>query len=64
MAQQFFESFNEGANNVYYAFAGKTSGFPGGVVPTIYDSVKTTQFDAQNNMLFGKPFSPPILHTW
>lgn len=58
MAQQFFESFNEGANNVYYAFAGKTSGFPGGVVPTIYDSVKTTQFDAQNNMLFGKHIQP------
>ena len=54
MAKQFAESFTEQANTIYYMFAGKTSPYPGGVVQDLYDTFKTTQFDAYNSMLFGK----------
>ena len=54
MANQFVESFNEAANTLYYMFSGTSTPFSGGVVPPILDTPNATQFNAYNNMLFGK----------
>ena len=38
----------------YYAFAGSSNPWTGGTVPTLYDNPGIVQFDAYNNMIFGK----------
>jgi hypothetical protein len=38
----------------YYAFAGSSNPWTGGTVPALYDNPGIVQFDAYNNMIFGK----------
>jgi len=58
MANKFVQSFTDAANNIYYMFAGTSSPFASNVIPTILDTPQTVQFNAYNNMLFGKQILP------
>jgi len=50
-AQNFVNSVG---TSFYYAFAGSSNPWTGGTVPTLYDNPGIVQFDAYNNMIFGK----------
>ena len=46
-------AFVNSAASGYYVFAGQSKTWPNGV-PQLYDNPNTTEFNAYNNMLFGK----------
>ena len=50
-AQNFVNSVG---TSFYYAFAGSSNPWTNGTVPNLYDNPGIVQFDAYNNMIFGK----------
>lgn len=59
VASQLYESLTELANNVYYITASRHTEYDSGDddIPTLYDSIKETEIDYFNELIFGKKIS-------
>ena len=60
LGEQFIESLNEPANNIYYVLASKHTSYSGGdsVVPTPSDNISEVEINIYDEAIFGKKVQP------